>query len=599
MKRPRPDKPPRQWSLHLLALGWTLLPLALMLILSVGVTAVALQAAVKSFAERQNRALARLSADRLADALTHDALTLQSLARQIPLPLPDDAQLTPLFETHRPLFADFAADGEFMALDAEGEVRFTYPPRPELLGRNYAGQPYFIALRAAPPAEPLLFDVTPEPGTERPMVGLAAPLRDEAGDFAGALVGWFYLDVQHFGRYLQPPAQEEGSVAWLVDRKGRVVFHTDPALIGADFGQSAEVLALRQGGEAAGSVTLSGDAGRRVVGYAPVGRTGWGVVIAQPWATVIRPVQGALAFIGITLTLGLVGLLLIVLWAVRRITQPLDRLVAQARQVAAGNYDVRVALSRISEIRQLGMAFNHMVSQIASYRAGLQEYVAAVTDSQEEERKRIARDLHDGTVQTLIAIGQRLELTRDALAEQPSEESRRQLTELREMVKEAVTGIRQFSRDLRPLALEDLGLLPALQYLVGQLEQEGEVAAHLRIEGDAVGLPQDLEVAIYRIVQEALNNIRKHARATQTAVTVRFLPRQVIVEVRDNGIGFEVPENTTDLARRGSFGLMGLEERAALFGGDISLQSAPGRGTIVRAILPHTQIPRRRETPSH
>ncbi len=313
------------------------------------------------------------------------------------------------------------------------------------------------------------------------------------------------------------------------------------------------------------------------------------LIATQPAVPLWKPL---LAVSGVLLV-GLVSLALVLLWAVRRITAPIERMAAQAKQVASGDYDAQVALSRISELRTLGMAFNHMVTQLSAYRAGLQEYVASVTDSQEEERKRIARDLHDGTIQNLIAIGQRIELAREMLGEQTIDESKAQLTEVRTMVTDAIAGIRQFSRDLRPLALEDLGLVPALQYLVGRLEQDEPLSAQLHIEGEPVGLTPDMEVAIFRITQEILNNIRKHARASHVWVTIRFLPRQTLLEIRDDGEGFSVPENTADLARRGSFGLLGLQERANLFGGDISIQSAPAQGTIVRVILPHKQLPRR------
>ena len=317
------------------------------------------------------------------------------------------------------------------------------------------------------------------------------------------------------------------------------------------------------------------------------------LVATQPTVPLWKPL---LAVSGVLLV-GLVSLALVLLWAVRRITTPIERMAEQAKQVASGDYDAQVALSRVSELRTLGMAFNHMVTQLSAYRAGLQEYVASVTDSQEEERKRIARDLHDGTIQNLIAIGQRIELAREMLGEQTIEESKAQLTETRAMVTDAIAGIRQFSRDLRPLALEDLGLLPALQYLVGRLEQAESLAAVLKVEGEPVGLTPDMEVAIFRITQEVLNNIRKHAQAAHVWVTVRFLPRQTLLEIRDDGVGFTVPENTTDLARKGSFGLLGLQERANLFGGDISIQSALGQGTIVRVILPHKQLPRRSDAP--
>ncbi|MFQ5576870.1 MAG: cache domain-containing protein [Anaerolineae bacterium] len=582
-------------DLRLLAVGSTVLPLALMLILAVGATAVGMQATVVALAQNHNLTQARLAAGKLSENLEHYRQSLRLLAEQPALTGADPDRIAATFQQFEYLIADFAAGGEFMVLNAAGQVVETYPHRPELVGQNYAAQPYIQALRRAPAGAPIFFDVLPEPGSGRQMVGLAAPLNSGDGDFSGALVGWFYLDVEYFGRFIRPLQPGTGGIAYLVDRNGRVIFHPDGSLIGADFSAQPAVADLRAGSEGEAHITQAPPSGRGVVGYAPVTASGWGLVISTPWAEVVGPVQRSLFFITAVLVLGLVGLVLVVLWAVRRITQPLDRLVAQSRQVAAGDYNTRVDLSRIKEITELGLAFNHMVSQISSYRAGLQQYVASVTDSQEEERKRIARDLHDGTIQTLIAIGQRIELTRDSLTEQSSEQSRQQLTEVRAMIKDAITSIRQFSRDLRPLTLEDLGLIPALQYLIGRLEQEQGIASQMHIEGDAVGLAQDLEIAIYRIIQEVLSNIQKHARAGRVIVTVRFLPHQVIIEVQDNGIGFEVPETIAELARRGSFGLLGLEERANLFGGDLSIRSALNQGTIVRVILPHKQLPRRRD----
>ena len=491
------------------------------------------------------------------------------------------------------MLADFVSGGDVLVLDTSAQVVFTYPNRSQLLGQIHAAQPYFQTITAAV-SGPTFFNVVTDQQTERKVVGLATPLINDDGRLSGVLVGRFYLDNQHFGRYLRPlQAGDQGQV-YLVDQRGQVIFHSQSDQIGQDFSDQVAVLNLQRRNQP-GAYTQPGlDAVREVFGYAPVERAGWGLVMATPWDQIVQPVQMALVLISSALVLGLVGLILVVFWAVRRINQPLERLVHQTRQVAAGMYDSQVSLSRIAEIRELGLAFNHMVSQLESYRNGLQEYVASVTDTQEEERKRIARDLHDGTVQTLIAVGQRIELARDTLAEYPLEQSRVQLNELRTMVTDAIASIRQFSRDLRPLALEDLGLIPALNVLISRLAQEEGISTDLVIEGEAVGLSPDLETAIYRLLQEALNNIRKHAQAGQVLVTIRFLPRQTIVEVQDDGLGFSVPATTTDLARNGSFGLLGMEERAHLFGGDISIQSAIGQGSIIRVILPHTQMPRRR-----
>jgi signal transduction histidine kinase len=282
--------------------------------------------------------------------------------------------------------------------------------------------------------------------------------------------------------------------------------------------------------------------------------------------------------------IGLVAVAGIVSLGVRRVTDPIQSLVVQTRQVAAGDYDAQVQLSRIREIRELGMAFNEMVQQIRRYRAGVRQYVADITRTQEEERKRIARELHDDTVQSLIAMGQRIELIKETLDD--PDEGRARLSEVRTMVTGAIASVRQFSRDLRPLTLEDLGLIASMQYLVSQLAQSEGVEVNLNVEGEADGLPADMEVAIYRILQETLNNVRKHAHATHVEVLAQFTPGEVKLTVQDNGQGFEVPEALTDFASDGSFGMMGLQERARLFGGNIFVQSTPKQGTIVQLTIP-------------
>ena len=379
---------------------------------------------------------------------------------------------------------------------------------------------------------------------------------------------------------------EEG-LAYLVDRNGRVIYHPVLEIIGQDFSGRLAVNRLMHAEEGA---LISEDMTREraVFGFAIVPATGWGLVIEEPWAQVVAPIESYLRLIALALLAGFVLTAVMISLGVRRITDPIADLVAQTGQVAKGDFSAQVRLGAIREIRELGLAFNTMVEQVARYRAGVQRYVAAITHSQEEERKRIARDLHDETVQSLIAIGQRIELCRASLGDN---EVAAQLSEVRHMVTETIQNVRQFSRDLRPLALEDLGLVPALQLLVNDLARSDSIEAYLETKGFPQGLAPDLEVAIYRIVQEALQNVRKHAQASTVRVWAEFVPEGVEISIEDNGLGFVVPESPTDLASLGSFGLMGIAERVELFGGRLEISSQPGQGTRLRVILPR-EVPR-------
>jgi signal transduction histidine kinase len=188
-------------------------------------------------------------------------------------------------------------------------------------------------------------------------------------------------------------------------------------------------------------------------------------------------------------------------------------------------------------------------------------------------------------VQDLIALGYRVELARRAL-ERDSKEAARRLDELRELIHEMVAEVRRFTRALRPIYLEDLGLLPALEMLVRDVASKAGVEAAFHVSGSPRRLSEELELTVYRIAQEALNNVEQHARARQVNLSLHFNLEEVLLEVADDGVGFEVPEHPEELARKGHFGLLGMRERAALVGGRLELRATPGQGTRLRVHLP-------------
>jgi two-component system sensor histidine kinase DegS len=212
-------------------------------------------------------------------------------------------------------------------------------------------------------------------------------------------------------------------------------------------------------------------------------------------------------------------------------------------------------------------------------------YVRQITKAQEDERKRIARELHDDTAQALIDLSRRL----DNLAtsrEQLSETVIGHLEEFQGLIDSILRGVRRFSRDLRPSVLDDLGLLPALEWLTANLVEEEGMKTELEVYGYRRRLPPEAELALFRIVQEALNNVRRHSHASRVVTVVEFGDGRVRITVDDNGQGFELPGRTGDLATAGKLGLIGMQERAHLLDGTLTVRSEPGKGTTVTVDVP-------------
>jgi signal transduction histidine kinase len=194
-----------------------------------------------------------------------------------------------------------------------------------------------------------------------------------------------------------------------------------------------------------------------------------------------------------------------------------------------------------------------------------------------EERARVDRDLHDETVQALVAIARQLDLLELDLSEGARTSER--IEALQALVARTLEGVQRISRNLRPAILEDLGLLAALEAHVSELRTLG-LQVELQVSGNPRRLEPRVEYAAYRVAQEALSNVARHAEAQEAGLRLRFAPSTLEIEIRDDGRGFD-----EQVAGPGQ-GLAGMRDRAREVGGDLQVQSSPGAGTLVRLLVP-------------
>ncbi len=216
----------------------------------------------------------------------------------------------------------------------------------------------------------------------------------------------------------------------------------------------------------------------------------------------------------------------------------------------------------------------------------LRYYLQQITIAQEEERKRIARELHDDTAQNLIALLHQVENYLNDNKNLPVKEAKA-LWGFHERVRDILQEVRRFSRDLRPSILDDLGLIPSLDWALGELKKDYGLDTELKVVGGERRLPQEKELLLFRIVQEALINTAKHAHARKAELTVEFAEDSIRVTISDDGEGFMI-QGAGTLLQRGKLGLVGMQERIQLLGGTIQMNSQVGKGTTILVEAPVT-----------
>jgi len=385
---------------------------------------------------------------------------------------------------------------------------------------------------------------------------------------------------------LKAGLSETGLRLFVVNQNGEITAHSGPGSEKIELG-SQELVEFIQGQKPASHLTQTIPDGEGIiVSYAPLPDRPAGLIVEEPWSTAMaQAFYYQLILIGL-LILGTTFSLYMLSLSIGRVTGSIARLADNAARAVPGSLFRPMAEQGPHELHLLIKAFNKMVVQLAEQQGSLRQYAHKALLSQEEERQRLSHELHDGTMQDLVGLVQRVELCRSEMDRDPLL-ARRRLDELQDLIEQILGDVHRISNALRPSILEDLGLPTAIQALCNDLQKQmSSIQCQCVVTGEERRLSPDLELAVFRVVQESLGNIRKHVRSvTRVEVLMEFRESEIRTVVRNDGPVFPTPD-VRSLVRNGHLGLAGMYERAHLFHGNLNISSDPATGTTVRLRLP-------------
>ncbi len=569
---------------------------------------------------QERQVVAQMAAQRYDELLTQALDELQRAPRLAAF----DPDVADNSSEKRMLSHLYGPDSAFslavLLLDARGHLVLTEPDKGQTADTDYSNLPWIAeTIRSGKPS---ISDPFRDPSTGKAAIAVTAPIFDNGGRLTSLLSGWVDLS----SRLIMAPVEQARSLgrtghAELVDSNGTVIASTesesDVLMPGDHLSFYLKMLAENR----AGVANVPDERGTHqgamhVMAFAPLTVTHWGIAVggteAETFASV-RELQAAI-FIFAALSFGLIFLATLI--GARLLVRPVKVLTEAAQEIAAGNLDGNIQVSEGGEIGLLAEAFETMRlrlrSSLAEIRAWSNELETRVKDrtqqletlneqlrreqaerqqlldhvitAQEEERKRVARELHDETGQALTALLMNLEEVERSLAPETSEALRSQLHNTRALTECSLHDLRKLIRDLRPTALDDLGLIPAIRWYAENHLEPHSIAVRVQAPHWTGRLAPAVETVLFRMMQEAINNIARHAAARNVTITLETDEEGCHARVEDDGQGF-VPgaARSTD---EGGWGLVGMRERANLIHGRVRIESAPGAGTRVLIDVP-------------
>lgn len=272
---------------------------------------------------------------------------------------------------------------------------------------------------------------------------------------------------------------------------------------------------------------------------------------------------------------------------IRAALRPLHELRRLVEQVQGGLsvIDVHLIQDPDPDIKQLAAALNYLVKKLEDRSRNLRALSERAINAQEEERKRIARGLHDETAQALSMLIINLERLEQSLPAESSDLLLKLIAN-RQLATQTLQDLRKVVFGLRPTILDDLGLVSAIRWYARETLEANGVRVEVEVPADPVPLPAEMETTLFRIAQEAVSNILRHADTESAVITLKYGPGQVCLWVTDHGRGFNVAQTSNRALELRRLGLLGIQERAELIGGDVKVDSTPGQGTRLRVCVP-------------
>ncbi len=455
-------------------------------------------------------------------------------------------------------------------------------------------------------------------GNTNPTAAILVEIDGANGKQPGLVYVGLNLGHTDIAGFLQPIGLGETGYADIVDENGITLASSRPEHLWQQIDHGERFASLiREDQTMVGtchnchSENWAGSQGRQedVIAFAPLALAPWGVVVRQSQAEAMAYTKvieyRILFFAG-----GAFLIAVLLAWlATQALVKPLQALSAACQRIAAGDLSEPIPPMGSGEIQFLAQAFDGMRQQlqaslekVAGWNRELEKQVRQRTGeleraerqrrellrklvvSQEDERRRLARELHDETSQALTAVAVGLE----TILVNPTAsagEIKENLGASKELVASTLSEIQRIILDLRPAILDDLGLVQAIDwYAESRLKSQG-IWVMVETIGEEKRLPSEVETTLFRVAQEAITNIVRHAGAENVTIELGFAPAGVTLQVEDDGCGFDV---TAAVAREKnvSFGLLGMRERAALFGGTVEIESQPDHGTRLTVELP-------------
>ncbi|HET9906427.1 MAG TPA: histidine kinase, partial [Anaerolineales bacterium] len=503
----------RGLTVQLLAI--TVLPLTLLLLLiAFGSVSFHQQDMRALVGERDERAV-QAAAAALASELHHRAANISNLVALAELA----ADVSSISATED-LTSDF--DGGLAYLDMDKRlITNTYPSQIwDLVAQND------ISLASSTGIEPVFSSAFLDPVSNRFFVIVSQVIPTRNIIVAGAFSPQTLAEETLFTSY---PDSTHVTI-FLLDPSHQILFSSGPlAMEKISPNHPGITEALR--GES-GTTYVRQDGIEHVVAYSPITPTGWALVTEEEWEMVTSPSLQLTQIAPLVIVPAFI-LALIALWFVAsRIVQPLQRLESKAAALAWGDFEtIKEPVGGISEVQHLQMELTEMSRKVQAAQEGLRDYIGAITSAQEEERNRLARELHDDTIQAVIALRQRVQLAQKSVKDHTGRQS---LRELESLAEQTIENLRRLTRALRPIYLEDLGLVTALEMLAREMSQKNGLIVGFQKTGQEHRLSREVELSLYRIAQEALNNVIKHSKATHADLKIAFAASEIKLEVLDN-----------------------------------------------------------------